>query len=280
MKNILVPIDHSPTALNALRYAILFAQRENAAIEVVHVLPPEYQPANNPITVTTLTNNLIRNAEKLNTATINNAITQIQASHQLKALPSISQSVEIGIPVSKILDIVKTEDFDAMIVGTQGEHSSLEKILGTVSSGLVKNASIPILIIPENYNYKEIKKACVAVNLMESDIFEIHKACQLLPPSLKQLDILHVYSNKSLSQTEIEMNDLEQYHDQHNRDYQFKYISKESSNVSQAILEYTTREEIDILVVIGPHLSGIKKWFFESNSKKLTYQTEIPILRI
>ena len=280
MKKIIVPIDFSETAQNALRYAILFGQDRDAAIEVIHVIPPEYQPVEAPMVATQVANTWIENAKTRSAAMIKEAIVKVQTTHQLKDLPSIVSRVEIGLPVSKLLSIVEKENFDLIIAGTQGTHNRIDRLLGSVSTGLVKNAPIPILVVPEHSNYKKIKRVCIAVGLNESDPWEIFKAQNVLSPGVEEVNLVHIYPTGKISKTEVNMEDLEAFYAKNKQPAKMKFHNLNSDNLNAALIKYLDQEDADVLVVLGPHLKGIKNWLFQSHSKKITYQTKVPFLRI
>jgi len=222
----------------------------------------------------------IENAKVKNTAFVQKTIAQLQATHQLRDLPSITPRVEIGLAVSRVLDIVKEEKFELIVVGTQGEHSSWDRVLGSVSTGLVKNAKVPILVVPEDANYNSLANVTIAIDLKESDAWEIHKVCKLLHPEIKSLDILHVYSEGKDRETEISMQELEEYFNSNPQEFKINFLAKQSNSLNKSLLEHVAQRDSDLLVMLGPHLKGIRNWLFQSNTKNMTYESKVPFLRM
>ncbi len=61
---------------------------------------------------------------------------------------SVVSKILEGQPQSAIFDFVEEVDTDMVIVGTHG-HSAIGSVLmGSVSSGLVRQAKVPVLVVP------------------------------------------------------------------------------------------------------------------------------------
>jgi nucleotide-binding universal stress UspA family protein len=55
--------------------------------------------------------------------------------------------VEDMKPEKYIIDKIKEEKFDLVVLGGKGQHSKIESLLGTVSTHVVNNAHCDVLIV-------------------------------------------------------------------------------------------------------------------------------------
>jgi len=53
-----------------------------------------------------------------------------------------------GSPAAEILNVAKREDYSFIIMGSQGRGYVQESFLGSVSNKVVRQASLPVLLIP------------------------------------------------------------------------------------------------------------------------------------
>ena len=53
-----------------------------------------------------------------------------------------------GSPLHALLDYVKKEGFDFVVVGSHGHGAIASLLLGSVAEGMVRKASVPTLVVP------------------------------------------------------------------------------------------------------------------------------------
>lgn len=61
---------------------------------------------------------------------------------------TVNTLLPYGSPISEILNVSRSDDFSLIIMGTQGRGFINEVFLGSVSHNVVRNASLPVLLIP------------------------------------------------------------------------------------------------------------------------------------
>lgn len=142
-KKILVPVDGSETSWNALQHALEIGHKFGSEIIVVNVI----QPYNNAALL----------AVPLDPATIsqsNSELEQIgdqvlsEAKIKTEGYPHTTRfELEVGHPSERILDLVKKEQCDSIVIGSRGLSSIAEFFLGSVSSKVSQYAEVPVLIV-------------------------------------------------------------------------------------------------------------------------------------
>ena len=190
VKKILFPTDFSEPAANAFRYALLLADKMEASIEVLHVVFPQGESLDFPVMVAQATQQQLEVNRKLLNKFVQTGMTQVL--QQIKNAPSVSTDLQIGTVIHQVVDIAKRDSIDMIMMGSKGENRSrVEKLIGSVASGVVKDAHCPVLIVPENTPFKSLERMVYASNVKESDAFEIWKSLQLLKAFNPMIHCVH-----------------------------------------------------------------------------------------
>lgn len=142
-QRLLVPLDGSPPAHQALREAIRFAKEEHAQVRLIHIigeLPDNW--ADTYFGQETLLADLRRDGQKILASAT--AFTREQGMQV--------ETAQLEAPDKKTAVIVVEDALrwhaDLIVIGTHG-HKGLERLLlGSVAEGVVRRAPVPVLLIP------------------------------------------------------------------------------------------------------------------------------------
>lgn len=145
LQRILVPVDFSGCSISALRYAVRFAVRFGATVEILHV----YRPPNDffpPIPITepdgsrrTAFEFAREEAEK----ELGDLVQREVASRGVEVVPMVA----CGDPTQEILLRAGTGRYDLVIMGTRGRSGISHWLLGSVAESVVRRSSCPVLTI-------------------------------------------------------------------------------------------------------------------------------------
>lgn len=136
----LVPIDFSPSSHQALDAAAELAEKFNAHITLLHVIP-EYANAVLPETVSQET---LVEAERI---AANERFAISKAALDAKRIAS-SIVVEVGGDVaSMIVDVAERENVDLLVFTTHGLSGWYPQVFGSIAEKLVKLAQCPVLLL-------------------------------------------------------------------------------------------------------------------------------------
>ena len=140
VQHVLVPIDFSATADQALAYAIALAQQLQARLTLLHVLdltPVTMEDMAAGMTATLL-DDLETDAQHL-----------LQASRervQRAGLQAESLLVQ-GTPTQTIVDTAGEQGVDLIIMGTHGRTGLAHVFLGSVAEHVVRQGPCPVLVV-------------------------------------------------------------------------------------------------------------------------------------
>ncbi len=138
---ILVPIDGSEHSERALETATEIAEKFKGKITLIHVVPRLAQ-----FPMTTHSTELFTPALKELGKTGSELLAKAKRKVEKKNV-KVETLFKGGHVVEQILKACKEGEFDLMVMGARGISSVKELILGSVSHGVLKHASIPVLVI-------------------------------------------------------------------------------------------------------------------------------------
>jgi nucleotide-binding universal stress UspA family protein len=137
---ILVPVDFSPSSHQALDAAADLAEKFNAQVTLLHVIP-EYANAVLPETVSQET---LVEAERI-AANERFAISKSALDGKRIACSIV---VEVGSDVaSMIIDVAERENVDLLVFTTHGLSGWYPQVFGSIAEKLVKLAQCPVLLL-------------------------------------------------------------------------------------------------------------------------------------
>jgi nucleotide-binding universal stress UspA family protein len=143
---ILVPVDGSPSAANAVNYAVGLAAREAATSLEVHLLNVQEAPV--PIAETfghdaaEVATRLARAARVAGADLLANPAKLLES-----AKIRVHSSVLIGDPASCIAEYVDKYRCDAVIMGTRGLGAITGIVLGSVAAKVVHLVRVPVTLL-------------------------------------------------------------------------------------------------------------------------------------
>ena len=159
MKKILVPTDFSPQAENALKVAVQMAKRFNSEIFLLHMLE---LPLVNVNPVSGSSSNELPEAlffMKLAKKRFKELMTQ----DYLKGI-KIHETVEFHQAFEGIMEMSQKHNCDIIIMGSHGATGLKEIFIGSNAEKVVRNSTIPVMIIKNNHPNFEVNNLVFATD--------------------------------------------------------------------------------------------------------------------
>jgi nucleotide-binding universal stress UspA family protein len=128
---ILVGVDGSPGASDALRWALLEASLRGCAVEVITTFQPDDQGS-------------VDDARVAAEATQQAAIDDAAASRE--TMPAVSRQVTEGSPAELLIYLSGRAEL--MVLGSHGTESIRHSALGSVGEACVRLAECPVVVVP------------------------------------------------------------------------------------------------------------------------------------
>lgn len=274
MKKILFPTDFSKASLNAFSYALRFAAKINAEIITLHVyeLPPDVPLENYDLLLDTYEVSELNEFENYRSEVPK--LRKIAEKLELGQV-ALSHVLQQGDPVVEILNAIKQDKPDFVIMGTRGASGLKEVFLGTIAERVINESKVPVLAIPENAKYKGIKKILFVAELHKLEMDMLAQVCDLADTFNASTEVLQVKPREEEDDAKV----LAKWKDRFkNQKTHFTIIH---SNASEDIIgDFIEMHHIDISVLFTHHKDLWQQLFLYSLSRNLAYHTTIPFLSI
>ncbi|WP_161622697.1 universal stress protein [Cesiribacter andamanensis] len=254
LQKILIPIDFSPVATNAVLYANSILEKHLAEVVLVYVNTAD---------------------QRMEEAAIKKAFKEFEAS----TLKSVSFYYEFVILKGRLLlELVKASEFyspDLLIMGTRsGRESDV-----SLASALIGAVDAPVLVVPENFDRRQIRKIAYANDyrpIRESFVFA--PMWEFALEFKAKVYLLHVNQKRveKLVPADAAESSLEYYLE--SIPHEWVYLS--GDDMQQTISHYLRQHAIDLLVVLARD-HGVNQ--LESEGRliaQLTAFAEVPILTL
>lgn len=267
MKTILVATDFSKAAENAVRYAAELRKQAKAKIILFHAFHVPVIASDIPPPIMDL--DVI---EK-------DCIKELKKIKSKFELPVNTACVcKFGMAVSEINDYVEEQHIDLVIMGMQGAGFISEKLLGSVSTSLMKQAKVPVLIIDQKVKYKEIKKIVLASDYKDvasNDVFASLKEFAKLYEA--RVYVLNVEKKSSPTSPATIVSDfMKLEYSLENVDYTFHYVKDD--DVVHGINQFVKEKKMHMVAMIPRKRSVFENLFHSSNTKHMAFHTKVPLL--
>lgn len=140
IRKILVPTDFSPAALNAARFAQELAASFHAKLLLLHVVPEASYPMLNAVEM--------RHFPNLKAELHRQCETGLEElANQLGNPPGLEMEVRDGSPHAEILETVRKQGIDMIVMGTHGHTGIKHAVLGSTAERVVRLAQCPVVTL-------------------------------------------------------------------------------------------------------------------------------------
>lgn len=142
LKKILVPIDFSPAAKNALKYAVRFAEELGGELTLLYVLEPDSMTGQMAIPEATdfVEADIVAAGKNLRSLIASVRTGKIERPHW---------KVRAGTASHEIVEAAKELDVDLIIIATHGYTGWKHFCIGSTAERVVRAAPCPVLVVRE-----------------------------------------------------------------------------------------------------------------------------------
>ncbi len=274
MKTILVALDFSEPADNALEFAAGIANHLKASMILFH---SEQMPVASyelePVAYT-----IISNVEN------NTNLLKSRAHHIKKIYPfigPISCIVEMGDLKSNIHNCVQEKNVDLIVMGITGKTSKLSKaVFGSNAVSVSKESDVPVIIVPNNCKYFGINNIAYACDYKQhaetsNDIIEIKNIAEIFKALL---NVIHIIPDRHLlTEEEVE---TDNYIESQLENVKHRTFIFPRNNIVNTILSFIKKQKVDLIVIEQVNHSFFHELFYPSITKEIAFSSEVPVMTI
>lgn len=257
MITVIVPTDFSATATNAARYAVqMLTGHYDAQLILLHA----YEKA--------------AEAEAAQAA-LKNLKEELAGTGICKMETICEESDDF---VGTLERLARHRDAQLVVMGISGKSRIEQVLFGSNTLKMVERNVCPVLIVPPTAQFKHIKNVALTSDFKQVNtsipVVPIKNVLKLFRPAL------HVVNVNS----EIYVSLTEEYLEQRSHmltlfeEYQPEFYFIGTYDVLDTINQFVLDKNIDLLITVPRQRSALTSLFKSSTTKKLAYETAVPIL--
>jgi nucleotide-binding universal stress UspA family protein len=276
MKKILLATDFSKAAIQAQNYAIEIARNTGAEITVLNTffVPAIEFTQKMPIYTT------LYKEEKLK---VNQALKEV--IHLISNIKDnngnplrVKTIAEMSDPVFSIDTLIKEEHFELALIGNSGIDDPYRWYHSTASE-LIKETTIPILVVPSSKPYISFKHILYATELRNEDhsaILELINFAQIFNSRISVLHIStshHEEESKKFNSLKNRVSKADNY-----AKMEWNFVKKD--DVEYAIRDFIKEDHVDLLTLLKHPRNIVENLFHNSVTKAFITYSPVPLLFI
>ncbi|MBS1495437.1 MAG: universal stress protein [Bacteroidetes bacterium] len=258
MKTIIVPLDFSETSFNAAHYAAkMFANDTNATLILYHFYSEgeDVSVANNYLT--SLRNELLSDCSKIET---------------------ISESGDDFIDSLSAFAHVRSAYM--IIMGLTGKSVLSQYFSGSNTLKMSEKNVCPVLIIPADARYNGVKNVLIASEMRMIDetpvLLAVKRVLHDFKPSLHILNVDESHYISLTKEFKEERDKMEGLLAEFNPEFYFMRLF----DFHESINLFVNDKNIDMIIIEPKHHSFYQKLFKTMHTKKMIYQSKVPVLAV
>lgn len=263
MKKILCPTDFSDAAQNGIGYAAKLARVINGELTLFHVQSLREIASEDPgKSIEGIAKQLEMESEEVHRTFHVPCDSIVQST--IRQLSSVIQDV--------------SDQYDLVVMGSNGPDDIYQFLTGTNAYNAAVKAKVPVIIVPENYVYSEIQKIVYAFDYLKERKIphkELLSFASLLKAEITVLQIMEEAHSKGVDEDLRELQEIAL--NIFPGDVELKFDTIRSSEISQSINSYVSKNPPDMLALCSIHMNVFQRLFHKSVIKNLTATSDIPL---
>lgn len=212
-----------------------------------------------------------------------NSIVELQHVRNSLLESLIDVEVEVMIDskpvVHAVREIVEERNVDLVVLGINGRDDGGKNSIGTIPADLMKDHKLDLLIVPSrstSFRMDHIMLACDLRNI--TDILPDERLGEFVRNLDAHLFVVNVGEDEDMDAASLiqEQTVLHELIDDLNPE--FHYL--QSQDTVSALLKFGQSKQVGLIVAVPRERGFLENLFHKSETKKLTLNTNIPLLLI
>jgi nucleotide-binding universal stress UspA family protein len=274
IKRILVPTDFSENARTAYEYAIDLAEKYKASIDVVHI----YTPVDDGIPMIA--------PDRASSIELKTQLTDF-VTHSIEddddegyismRRVKVNAELKFGGVSDTIIDLSK-KDYDLVVMGSVGTGSFAEIVFGSVTTKVAQDAFCPVLVVPKNSRFHDIKKLLYACDFKHKSFKHPALIAEVATLFKAKVDLVYVkYKDGNSENYAQDLSDMQAVFTTQAPHLTVKTHIVEEDDVFYGLNQFAEEHKTDMVVLITKHYSFLEKAFRSSVTKAMAMYTQLPL---
>ncbi len=269
MKNIIVPIDFSEQSEYALKVAASLAKKHGSEILALHMLElNQAMVSSSEGFHPEQTVFLIKLAEK--------RFSDFLDKSYLKGI-SITPIVKHFKVFSEVNQVAKKHNAELIVMGSHGTDGLKEIFVGSNAEKVVRNATIPVLVIKDEMPDFKIDRFVFACDFRDDNLLAFQKAKDFAKMLSAKLDLVYINTpGDNFLSTKDAYDRINKFLRKSNTGMEVDIYNDYS--VEKGILNYSEMSGADIIGISTHGRKGLSHFFMGSIGEDLANHSKIPVV--
>ncbi len=278
-KNIVVATDFSDASLIAYHYSHRLASLFQADLKVVHAFQIFVNAARPELTEFAPS---ISELQTLNEERMSNFISETndlpEGDTLVASKVKVTTEVRVGFAAEYLIELSEDPSVDLLVLGTSGEKNWFDRLLGSVSVEVSQGAHCPVLLVPQKADFQGIHNILYGASEDSAKPATLRIAVDLAKYFKSSLHFVHVNSDANDELKESTRYFFNHYIEQYAPSMPHSMSFVKAKSVMNGIWSYSSKNAMDLVVVVSHHRDFWDKFNHHSVSKDLSLHTKLPIL--
>lgn len=278
MRKILIPTDFSNASYKAMEYAVQLFINEECTFYILNTYTPVALYTTTIYDTHTALNldigELYKSTSEENLAKIINRVKTAYPNkyHTFEAISSYNVlTVEVN-------ETVKAFEVECIIMGTNGASSLVDVLIGSQTMQVIKNAKVPVIGVPSNYEHASFKDILFATDYRSgTDQVGLAFLENLCRKHIARLIFLNAYYGVPFDEEQLaNKKALDTYFE---RDAHINEVA-DGMDVLEAVEDFQSRHKIDLLVLVHNKHNFFANLFFTPVVRTIVHKSTVPFMML
>lgn len=276
MKKILVPVDFSGASDFGFNYAYRLAQQFAAELHVAHIYRPPYvESTMPPAMIQQIINDKERDLLKHLKSNVQ-APLNLTAEQQLNKV-TMHYLLESGANTD-IAEIGNRINADIIVMGTHGAGNAVEKVWGTNTAKVIRDAKCPVLAVPFGSEFRYVSDIAYATDYDNNDLDNIMQLILFAKAINAKVHCIHI-NNILDSPDEMKEAGFKVKFEERFKDLQVSFSVHSSTSVQEGLDTFMRVNHMHILSMLTHKRTVWDRIFGEkSMTREMAMRSKSPIL--
>ncbi|MBI3518251.1 MAG: universal stress protein [Bacteroidetes bacterium] len=265
MKTIIAGTDFSKSSINACKYAAMLAHNLNCKLTIFNLYDAPIIHSN--MGMYAITYSFVRKNSE------HKASTLIKDLHLLFPEVEITSFISGGSFKDELKRFTKEHLIEAVVMGMETKNKLSKFLYGSHGVDIAGKIDAPVIIVPEKYTKHNLENVLLTVDnnekLHHTSLISFEK---FIKRSHAKLNLLHVRTYNEIFAPVMKALKI--------NGKKVEIEIKNAKNLKNGVKNYCKDYPVDLVAIISKKHSVFYNLFAETNTKKLAFAANVPIMAI
>lgn len=286
LKRVLIPVDFSDYSLKACIVGFNYAASIGGEVALIHSYFSPFFPSAVPMGDTfsygMTEEETIQSIFKRVKKEMDNLCAILDEKIKCGEIPAVKYSYVLreGLPEEEIVSYSKEYKPCLIVMGTRGKNQKEIDLIGTVTGEVIEMSKIPLLAIPENLSFSDIRQAknyAFATGFDQRDIKAFDEFMSIVKDNNPNVYLFKM-TTKDASISEKQLAAVEEYLRNIYPNVTISHVVFEGTDLLLSLERFVREYKIDVISLNVHKRNLFARMFNPSIARKMLFHTDTPML--